>query len=73
MNRIIAKIPKGFSKKINKTGISNSEVEKIVPNKSFSKSPHIPTTNSNVLYFPPHPDYQGSNIFSHVINVKKSV
>lgn len=72
MNRIIAKIPKGVSKKINKTVISNSEVEKNIPSKSFSKSPHIPAATNNI-YFPPHPDYQGSNIFSHVINVKKSI
>ena len=72
MNRFIAKIPKGFSKKINKTVISNFEVEKVIPSKTFSEPPQIPEKNSN-MYFPPHPDYQGSNIFRiPVINIKKS-
>ena len=72
MNRFIAKIPKGFSKKINKTVISGSEVEKVLPSKTFSEPPHIPATNSHT-YFPPHPDYQGSNIFSiPVKNIKKN-
>ena len=63
MNRLIARIPISLSKKINKTVVSSSEADKVLPSESYSKPTNVPKKDDN-LYFPPHPDYQGSNIFS---------